>query len=212
MKKILLIIPIILVTEAFSDFQGHIYEIAPKLKEKMIEKHSWHRGCPVDTINLRYLRMTYMDFDGEDQVGELIVHKDVASDMISILKELYDIGYPIKQMKLVSDFGADDWQSIEADNTSAFNCRNATGSKSWSRHSYGKAIDINPISNPYISSKGHISHKASQKYRKRIHRDSSAGDRALLLKNDEATQIFEKYGFKWGGDWKNNKDYQHFSK
>jgi hypothetical protein len=115
-------------------------------------------------------------------------------------------------MKLVSDYKGSDWQSIEADNTSAFNCRKATGSKHWSKHSYGKAIDLNPIENPYISRFGHISHKASQQYRKRVHKKQTAADKAVLLKNDKAVQIFKKYGWKWGGDWSGVKDYQHFSK
>ena len=72
------------------------------------------------------------------------------------LEELYAIGYPIRKMKLVSDYKGSDWQSIEADNSSAFNCRNATGFKKWSKHSYGKAIDLNSIENPYISRSGHI--------------------------------------------------------
>ena len=211
MKKIILI-PIILITTTFAEFHTKVYEIAPKLKEKMIEGNSWHRGCPVDIVDLRYIRLSYMNFQGENRVGELIVHKDVADDVVNIMRELYEIGYPINQMKLVSDFNGNDWQSIEADNTSAFNCRNATGSKKWSKHSYGKAIDINPIENPYISRKGHISHKASLKYRKRVHKNSSMADRAVLLKNDEATKIFESYSFSWGGDWRYTKDYQHFSK
>lgn len=43
---------------------------------------------------------------------------------------------------------------MEANNTSAFNCRDVTG-KPWvfSRHNYGGAIDINPIQNPYITPK-----------------------------------------------------------
>lgn len=81
----------------------------------------------------------------------------------------------------------------------------------WSNHAYGKAIDINPIENPYISKKGHISHKASSKYRKRVHKASRGlSDKAMLLKKDKATKIFEKYGWKWGGDWRYIKDYQHF--
>ncbi len=211
MKKALFL-TIMFSLSLMAEFHAKIYNIAPKLKEKMINGNSWHRGCPVDIVDLRYLRLNYINFQGEERVGELIVHESVADDVVNIMRELYEIGYPVNQMRLVSDFGGNDWKSIEADNTSAFNCRKATGSKKWSRHSYGKAIDINPIENPYISRKGHISHKASQKYRKRRHRDNSTADRAVLLKNDEATKIFESYGFSWGGDWRYTKDYQHFSK
>ncbi len=148
----------------------------------------------------------------ENRIGEIIVHKEVSVEVTEIFKALYHEGYPIHKMKLVSDYKGNDWQSIEADNTSAFNCRAATGSKKWSKHSYGKAIDINPIENPYISRKGYISHKASLIYQKRVHQKPTYADKAILLKSDQAVQIFKKYDWKWGGDWNGVKDYQHFSK
>ena len=202
----------LLLTPAFAEFQAYIYDISPNLKKKMIKDNSWRKGCPVDTIDLRYLKLTHINFDGKDTVGELIVHKNISDNMVSVMKELYTIGYPINQMRLVSEFKGNDWQSIEAGNTSAFNCRKATGSKKWSKHSYGRAIDINPIENPYVSRNGYISHKASIKYKKRRHIEDTPSDRAVLLKNDKATLIFKKYGFTWGGDWKSVKDYQHFVK
>jgi len=212
MKKIILMASMLLLTPAFAQFQAKIYTITSKLKEKMIEGNSWHEGCPVDVMDLRYLKLTYVDFEGIDQIGELIVHKTIANDIVHVMEELYIMRYPIYKIRLVSDYKGDDWQSIEAGNTSAFNCRKATGSKKWSKHSYGRAIDINPIENPYVSRKGYISHKASIKYKKRRHRVDTSADKAVLLKNDEATLIFKKYGFTWGGDWRTIKDYQHFVK
>jgi hypothetical protein len=213
MIKKIFIINIFITTTLFSAFNANISSITPHIKKRMIKGHSWQNGCPVPLRNLRYLQIKYHDFQGNDRVGELIVHKDIAFDIIYIMEELYNIGYPIKQMRLVSDFNGNDWQSIEADNTSAFNCRRATGSKKWSNHAYGKAIDINPIENPYISRKGHISHKQSLKYRKRVHHGYRiSSDIAVLLPFDKAVLIFKKYGFSWGGDWKYVKDYQHFDK
>jgi hypothetical protein len=178
----------------------------------MIRGKSWNRECPTHLRDLRYIRVVHHDFNYIDIVGELIVHKSIANEIVWIFEELYNIGYPIRQMRLVSDFGGNDWKSIEADNTSAFNCRKATGSKKWSKHAFGRAIDINPLENPYISRKGHISHRVSLKYRKRVHKNNSPMDRAVLLPRDEATLIFKNYGFKWGGDWRYTKDYQHFFK
>jgi len=189
-----------------------ISPITNTIKQRMVDGNSYNIGCPVPLKKLRYLRIKHLNFQGNTVMGELIVHKDVARQVVHIFDELYEIGYPIHKMKLVSDYKGSDWQSIEADNTSAFNCRKATGSKNWSKHSYGKAIDLNSIENPYISRKGHISHKASQKYRKRVHKNNSSADKAVLLKHDQATKIFKKYGWEWGGDWLGVKDYQHFSK
>ncbi len=195
-----------------ADNSVKISEITPKIKNRMIQGNSWRKGCPVALDDLRYLRIPYIDFDKKYQIGELIVHKKVSENVSRIFEELYEMGYPIRQMRLVSDFKGNDWQSIEAGTTSAFNCRPVTGNKKkWSNHAYGKAIDINPIENPYISRTGYISHKASAKYRKRVHNPSiGTADKAMLLKNDKATKIFEKYGWGWGGDWKPVKDYQHF--
>jgi len=194
---------------------GYYFEISPissEIKKRMTDGKSWKSGCPVGLKELRYLKIKHWNFNGTTSIGELIVHVDISQNISTVFKELYNMHYPIKQMRLVSDFKGSDWKSIEADNTSALNCRNVTGNKNrWSKHAYGKAIDINPIENPYISRRGYISHKASLKYKKRFYKSSNrVENRALLFKNSKATKIFEKYGWKWGGDWKNVKDYQHF--
>ena len=212
LAKILLTTLVFSLTLLYAEYQSNIYKITPEIKKRMTKGNSWRKGCPVGLNDLRYLRMTHIDFRGKDVVGEIIVHKDVSVEVTKIFKSLYTIGYPVKKMRLVSDYKGNDWQSIEADNTSAFNCRNATGSKKWSKHSYGKAIDINPIENPYIARSGRISHKASLTYRKRVHKKDTYADKAVLLKGDKSVQIFKKYGWVWGGDWSGVKDYQHFSK
>jgi len=203
---------LLLTLNLFAEYQSNISKITPEIKKRMIKGNSWRKGCPVPLNDLRYLRVKHKDFRGLEMMGEIIVHKEVAVEVTHIFEALYNDSYPIHKMKLVSDYKGNDWQSIEADNTSAFNCRNATGSKKWSKHSYGKAIDINPIENPYISRSGRISHKASLAYKKRVHKKDTYADKAILLKNDKATKIFKEYGWKWGGDWSKVKDYQHFSK
>ena len=213
MKKTILLLSTLFTTSLLAQFNANISEITPDIKERMIKGDSWRKGCPVSLQNLRYLQMTHLNFEGQTSMGEMIVHKDVADEVVFMFEDLYKMNYAINKMHLVSDYNANDWQSIENDNTSAFNCRRATGKKTWSKHSYGKAIDINPIANPYISKTGYISHKASYKYKKRRHIDiNNLADRAMLLKNDPATKLFKSYGWKWGGDWTRVKDYQHFSK
>jgi len=211
MKKILTIV-LFATALVYAGFDAKISKIDATIKHRMYVGNSYRKGCPVALRDLRYLRLTYKNFKGKDVQGELIVHKLVAKDVVEVFRSLYNIGYPIHKMRLVSKYHGKDWHSIEADNTSAFNCRNVGGTNRWSKHSYGKAIDINPIENPYISSSGHISHKASLKYRKRVHKNWGYADRAVLLKNDKATQIFTKHGWKWGGTFRREKDYQHFAK
>ena len=210
--KIFLLVAIFTYSLMAGGYYAKISPITTEIKKRMIKGNSWKKGCPVPLEDLRYIRILHWNFKGTSNMGELIVHADVARGVTEIFKELYAIGYPVRQMKLVSEFKGNDWQSIEADNTSALNCRPVTGNKKkWSNHAYGKAIDINPIENPYISRTGYISHKASAPYRKRVHKPSRGlADKAMVLKEDKATQIFEKYGWAWGGDWSPVKDYQHF--
>ena len=213
MKKTLFLLSTFLTTSLFAHFNANISEITPEVKKRMIEGDSWRQGCPVSLENLRYIQVNHWNFKGETVSGEIIVHEEVANDMVYIFEELYNSHYPIRQMQLVSNYHGNDWESIDADNTSAFNCRPVTGKKKkWSKHAYGKAIDINPLENPYISRKGHIAHEGSLKYRKRRHQNNSTADQAVVLKNDKITKIFKSYGWKWGGDWNTIKDYQHFVK
>ena len=203
---------VFIISSLQANFNATISKITPTIKAKMLKGNSYRKGCPVKLKDLRYLRVTHKDFNYRDKKGELIVHKSVARSMVNVFRELYKINYPIHKMTLVSNYRGKDWVSIEADNTSAFNCRNVGGTNRWSRHSYGKAIDINPIENPYISRSGYISHKASLKYKKRRHYKNTLADKAILLKYDRATKIFNTYGWHWGGEFKGEKDYQHFFK
>jgi hypothetical protein len=198
----------------FGGYRASIHPIDKKIEKQMRAGHSYRDGCPVPLRDLRYLKITYRGFDGHDHRGEMIVHRDVAKEVTQIFGELYRIGYPIRRMQLVSRYNGSDFDSIEADNTSAFNCRPVTGGTKWSRHSYGKAIDINPLENPYISRTGHIAHKKSLKYglKGRKHRTSTPEDKAIIAKGDPIVRLFKSRGWRWGGDWNSIKDYQHFDK
>jgi hypothetical protein len=173
---------------------------------------TYHKNCPVSLDELRVVNIKYLGFDNKTHFGDVIVHKDVAFEVSKIFNELYEISYPINQITPIEKYNGDDFASIEADNTSAFNCRLAEGSTKYSKHSYGKAIDLNPLENPYIYPNGTTSHKDSNKYLIRQKVDDTVQSKALLLNSSEAVKIFKKYGWKWGGDWKNTKDYQHFQK
>lgn len=120
----------------------------------MLEKRSWRPGCPVPIDDLAYVVSNYHGFDGKTHYGELVVHVGLAGFVLDILKGLYENGFPIERMELIENFDADDDLSMAANNTSAFNCRDITGKPGFfSKHSYGGAIDINPVQNPYVSAK-----------------------------------------------------------
>ncbi len=190
---------------------SNIKLIDEKYANKMIGL-TYHKECPVSLDDLRIVNVKYLGFDNNIYWGDIIVHKDLAFEVTEIFKELFEISYAIKQIIPIEKYNGDDFASIEADNTSAFNCRKAEGSQKYSKHSYGKAIDLNPLENPYVYSNGTTSHEASQKYLIRKLNDDSIENKAVLTSSSKAVQIFKKYGWKWGGDWKNIKDYQHFQK
>jgi len=208
-KYILLLAPLLLCAH----YDSHIYTIPKNIKKQMMTAGSWKKNCPVPMSGLRYLTMTYRGFDKKDHKGEMIVNSKIANEVTQIFGKLYKDKYPIRKMKLVSKYGANDFQSIEADNTSAFNCRPVTGGHKWSKHSYGKAIDINPLENPYISRSGKISHKRSLKYRSRKRGNPfNPANKAVILRGDNIVKYFKSRGWRWGGDWNSIKDYQHFDK
>ena len=168
---------------------------------------SWRAGCPVALEDLRYIQLGYWSFDGDVRVGELIVHLDVTADVEAIFGALFEARFPIHSMRLVDDFGADDFASIEADNTSAFNCRTRTGtSGEWSQHAFGRAIDMNPIENPYVSTAGSTAHPASRAYL-----DRTNVRPGMMVAGDAAVTAFASRDWGWGGFWSPPVDYQHFS-
>ncbi len=167
---------------------------------------SWRPCCPVPLRDLRVVTVTHHGFDGRDHIGRLIVHRDVALRVLGALRRLYADGFPIRRMTPIDAFGGSDFRSIEADNTSAFNCRFVDGTARYSEHAYGRAIDINPIENPYVTSAGTTSHPASRPYVRRtpFRPGMAVVGRALV-------RSFDGIGWGWGGQWSGAKDYQHFS-
>jgi D-alanyl-D-alanine carboxypeptidase-like protein len=186
-------------------FRGHASKLDNELRERMTGV-SWHRGCPVGLDDLRLLALTYWGFDGDVHVGRLIVNRDAAQPMLRAMRRLYRVRFPIRRMRLVDAYGADDHRSMEADNTSAFNCRLVAGSERWSEHAYGRAIDVNPIENPYADGQGYVSPPQGAPFA-----DRSRRAEGLIHRGGAVVAAFAAVGWGWGGNWNWPKDYQHFS-
>jgi hypothetical protein len=180
-------------------------EIQGKIKERIVGS-SWHDGCPVPLSRLRLLRLPHWGFDGEVHDGKLVVHQAQDEEVLRVMRRLYRKRYPVRRIKLIDAYGADDHRSMNADNTSAFNCRFVAGTTRWSMHAYGKAIDINPIENPYVTSSGHVSPPAGEPFA-----DRSRQAKGMVHGGDLVVRAFRRVGWKWGGNWPWPKDYQHFS-
>ncbi len=169
--------------------------------------YSWHRGCPVAPSQLRRLRLTYWGFDGTAHTGALVLNRDAVADVTRVFARLYAARFPIRRMRPIDAYRANDERSLAADNTSAFNCRYAIapGPRRWSAHAYGEAIDVDPVENPYLEG-GRVHPRAGHAYLDRAKVRPGMAVRGGLL-----VRAFAAVGWSWGGRWAGSPDYQHFS-
>jgi hypothetical protein len=161
----------------------------------------------VELRDLRLLELPFWGFESDVHHGQLIVHRDAVAAMRSAMRRIYAARFPISQMRLIDAYGGNDRQSMAADNTSAFNCREVAGSPGvWSQHAYGRAIDINPVENPYVTPSGYVSPREGRPFA-----DRSRQERGMVHRGDVVDRSFGAAGWGWAGDWPGTKDYQHFS-
>lgn len=169
---------------------------------------SWRLGCPTPPEELRRVDLDYVGFDGQTHRGELIVHQELADEVVAIFAELERQRFPVERMQAVTAYpDADDELSMRDNNTSAFNCRGIPGSTSWSWHAYGRAIDINPKINPFVP-RGEPAQPANAG--EFVDRTQSLP--GMLHAGDPVVRLFIERGWAWGGNWTNPLDYQHFER
>lgn len=178
---------------------------------KRIYGLSFKKDCTLARSSLRYLRLLHYTADGNIMLGEMICHKDIADDLIDIFHKLYDAHYPIERMLLIDNYGADDIRSMEHNNTSCFNYRSVAGTRKLSNHSLGKAVDLNPLYNPYVKRLHDGTYKISPSAGRKFV-DRTMASPYKIDHNDLAYKLFKEHGFRWGGDYRTLKDYQHFEK
>lgn len=187
-----------------------ISEIPDTIFEFM-QGRSYKADCTIPRSDLRYLIILHRNMDGQAVVGELVVNKEISADILEIMRELYELSYPIEQVRLVDYYEGDDELSMAANNSSAFNWRPLTGSQTKiSRHAMGMAIDINPLYNPYY--KFHRGVETIKPEEGEPYVDRMWEFPYSIEEDDVCYNLFMERGFKWGGDWRSLKDYQHFEK
>jgi poly-gamma-glutamate synthesis protein (capsule biosynthesis protein) len=188
-------------------FAASVDRITPFLRRRMQSSH--HAGCPMPWRGLRYLQLSYVGFDGRSHTGELVVAAPYARDVVTVFRKLYEARWPIRRMRLVDDYGGDDDRSMAANNTSSFNCRTVQGSRTWSDHAFGAAIDLNPVQNPYLTGPS-VAPPGSRRFAT-LDRDAGAlVPEGTIRSGDLVVRAFEAIGWEWGGSWA-QPDYQHFS-
>jgi poly-gamma-glutamate synthesis protein (capsule biosynthesis protein) len=95
--------------------------------------------------------------------ARLVVHRRWAEEILGVFGRLYRNAFPIRRIRLVDRYGASDRESMRHDNTSAFNCRYVAGTTTWSQHAFGRAVDINPVENPYVAG-SHVSPRRGRQF------------------------------------------------
>ena len=180
--------------------------IPPEVESRM-RGVSYPQGAEISLSELRYLRLSYVDFDGGRQTGEMVCNAAVARDLCEIFQALYEAEYPIRSIRLVDDFGGSDEASMLADNTSCFNYRPRTGQSRLSKHALGLAVDINPLENPFVDRQGRVRPAGAEAFA-----DRSRDFPHKIVRGDLCWQLFREHGFSWGGTWRSVRDYQHFEK
>lgn len=185
---------------------GFMYLAIDDATRARIDGLSYKKDCTVPYSELRLIRVLYYDFDGNMREGEIMSNVAAAKDLLIIFHELYLEEYAFGEVSLVDEYGADDRASMSANNTSCFNFRRMSGSGKLSNHAYGIAIDINPLLNPYVLGDKYSPSNAG------AYVNRNRNFEGKIDKYDECHKLFVDFGWTWGGEWKNEKDYQHFEK
>ena len=189
-------------------YKGFLFTSQPvpdAVKARMQSK-SMPEKATIGYDELRYLTVFHYDYKGNIRKGELVCNKAIAHDLLYIFRALFSRAYPINSIRLVDDFQASDEASMQANNTSCFNYRTVAGTKTLSKHAIGMAIDINPLQNPYV--KGYrIQPSTAVEFA-----DRNKDFPHKIDQEDFCKEVFESFGFQWGGNWRSAKDYQHFEK
>jgi peptidoglycan L-alanyl-D-glutamate endopeptidase CwlK len=165
--------------------------------------------CPQEILDRQALvEVDFYDFDGDVAEGVIVVDRDLVSDVSELFELIFTDGFPIASAVPVADlqFEWDDDRSMGANNTSGFNYRPMTDvgadASRLSAHARGRAIDINPLLNPYA--KGDL-----------IKPEGAVYDPArpgTITPDSFIVKFLKDRGWTWGGDWNSLKDYQHFEK
>ena len=165
-------------------------------------RFSYREGCPVGPARLRTVVVSHWGFDGKPRTGRIVVSRRTAPAVVRVFRALWEARFPIRRLQPVSAYRGSDDASMAADNTSGFNCRFVGGTSRWSMHAYGKAIDVNPVENPYVRGRT-VSPPAGRAYL-----DRTRPRKGMAVQGGTLVRAFAAAGWMWGASF---GDYQHFS-
>lgn len=197
------------VLAAAAPFESSIEPLPGPMVQRLKAGDYWSRGCPVPLSGLRLLTVSYRDFEGRSQAGQLVVNRSAAPRLRVAFRRLYALNFPIRHMRFDDAYGRGRQPS---DVTASFYCRRAVPSPcnpgrrtGWSMHAYGLAIDINPFHNPYLRD-GIVGPELAEAYTDRTWKRPG-----MIFEGDAVVDAFDAIGWGWGGRWNSLKDWMHFS-
>jgi poly-gamma-glutamate synthesis protein (capsule biosynthesis protein) len=184
-------------------FTASIHRLGDDVCARITNK-SWRDDprCP-RVSDLAYLDVAHVTFEGGVARGELVVAAALAPRAVELFRRLYQLGFPIRQMKLVDDYDASDDASMAADNSSAFNFRVIAGTDLLSQHALGRAIDINPVENPWRKP-DRIVPEAGVAFA-----DRTRVRPGMIVRPGPVVALLDELGWEWGGDWRHAFDDHH---
>ena len=194
---------------ALPPFHSAIRPLAPA-ERAQLSAEFWHAGCPVSLSGLRLLTVSYWDFAGNAQTGQLVVNRAAAAPLAKVFRQLYRLHFPIRHLRFADVYGPQRGRPRDGDISGSFECRRAvpspcgSGTGNWSMHAFGLAVDLNPVENPYTGC-GRTRDPSSVPYlnRSRLRRG---------MVTPAVVRAFRSIGWGWGGSWSGStKDYMHFS-
>ena len=151
--------------------------------------------------NLELIEVEYLSFDNKIHQGQVVINRIISEELKEIFQKLEEVEFAIEKVIPIVKYSWNDESSMKDNNSSAFNYRYIKGTKRLSNHSFGLAIDINPLLNPFIGSDGVLFPKNA------VYDKNKPG---TISASSDVVSIFKSFGWHWGGDWTSIKDYQHF--
>lgn len=153
---------------------------------------------------LTIIDIKYIGYDRHRHRGQIVCNRSVAGDLSLIFEKLFRDSFPIEKIIPVTKYNWSDSLSMLDNNTSCFNYRLVSGGHSLSQHSLGRAVDINPRNNPYFAKYDTVGQPITGIY--------DTLQPGTIVPHSNVVKYFRQYGWHWGGSWRGNKDYQHFSR
>ncbi|HEY0076090.1 MAG TPA: M15 family metallopeptidase [Abditibacteriaceae bacterium] len=152
--------------------------------------------------HLSLLEIDYWGFDGVLHRGQIIVNAELADEVEQIFADIREARFPIKKMIPVCAYKWNDDLSMAANNSSGFNPRRVANTRRKSLHTAGRAIDINPVQNPWEHD-GLVEPPGAQ------YEPAQPG---TIVDDGPVVSAFLSRGWEWGGHWTTMKDWHHFQK